>query len=195
MIATALEHNGATVYIAGRRKELLENAAKLHSRHGKLIPLTVDVTSKESISALVSEVSSRSGYINLLVNNSGVIGRSNQKLKRPAPFPPGSADEIADVKAAQEYLWEDTFEDWERTFSTNVSGPYFTTVAFLELLVKGKDTVPQGSQVVTVSSVAAFSRFMGASFQYNASKAAATHLTKMFSTNLSQFGIRSVSAV
>ena len=31
MIATALEHNGATVYIAARRLDVLQKAAKEHS--------------------------------------------------------------------------------------------------------------------------------------------------------------------
>ena len=31
MMATVLEHNGATVYIVGRRRAVLEKAAKEHS--------------------------------------------------------------------------------------------------------------------------------------------------------------------
>ena len=38
MIATALEHNGAVVYIASRRLEILEKAAKEHAVSTELAP-------------------------------------------------------------------------------------------------------------------------------------------------------------
>ena len=40
MIARALEHNGAKVYIGGRRKEVVEKAAAEHGAgiRGKLLP-------------------------------------------------------------------------------------------------------------------------------------------------------------
>ena len=70
MMASALEHNGATVYILGRRLNVLQQAAKDTSvreshtnqairlrkpcsqKYGKIIPLSCDVTDKEDILAV-----------------------------------------------------------------------------------------------------------------------------------------------
>ncbi|KAG1869055.1 NAD(P)-binding protein [Suillus subalutaceus] len=66
MIATALENNGATVYIIGRRLEVIEKAAKENNKFGKLIPLQGDITCRQSLTKLVETVRTRHGYIDLL---------------------------------------------------------------------------------------------------------------------------------
>jgi NAD(P)-dependent dehydrogenase (short-subunit alcohol dehydrogenase family) len=80
MTSVALAANGARVYIGGRRKEVLENAIKSHNEEakkasgGELIALPFDETDKASIQEAVKEVSKREKYINLLVNNAGIVG-------------------------------------------------------------------------------------------------------------------------
>jgi hypothetical protein len=72
--AKALATNGARVYITGRRKEVLETSAKTHgspdklgNSGGALIPLVMDVNSKESIKTVVQEVTKKEGYLNVYV--------------------------------------------------------------------------------------------------------------------------------
>jgi len=55
MIAKALEENGAKVYIVGRRLEILEKVSK-EAKHGNLIPLQCDVTSKDDLLKLVDHI-------------------------------------------------------------------------------------------------------------------------------------------
>lgn len=54
----------------------------------------------------------------------------------------------------------------------NVTGSYFTALAFLELLDAGNKNgnVPQDSQIVITSSVAGYSRFLNSSVAYSTSK-------------------------
>ncbi|KAF8585190.1 NAD(P)-binding protein [Ramaria rubella] len=66
IMAAALENNGATVYIVGRRKEVLEKAAKEQAKLGKIIPIQGDVTSRGSLLSLVSIIEAQTGYINIL---------------------------------------------------------------------------------------------------------------------------------
>lgn len=47
MFATALENNGAKVYIVGRRKEVLEKAVQENVKYGNIIPIVGDVTSRD----------------------------------------------------------------------------------------------------------------------------------------------------
>ncbi|KAK6075606.1 short chain dehydrogenase [Seiridium cupressi] len=202
MIARALEHNGAKVYILGRREEVLKTAAKQNAIHGNIIPVVADVTDKVSLDAVVSQIKQETGYINLLVNNAGTLGRRHNAITRPAPFNnlPGqfvngkdNEDDLGTVDGIRDFLWKDEVSDWDNTLRTNVSGVWFPSVAFLGLLNKGneKQNVLQKSQIVTIGSIGAFIRILGTSFTYNPSKAAANHLAKMMATNFLQWGIRS----
>lgn len=202
MLATALEQNGATVYILGRREDVLVKAAKQNAKHGRMIPVVADVTDKPSLQAAVDRITAEVGYINLLVNNSGTLGRRHNALPRPDPFQPLPQNYVhsesdADFKTldgVREFLWKDEVQDWDSTMRVNVSGIWFTSVAFLGLLGKGNEIgrVQQKSQIVTVGSIGAFIRMLGTSYTYNPSKAAANHLAKMMATNFVQWGIRSV---
>ncbi|KAI1176525.1 hypothetical protein F4777DRAFT_546645 [Nemania sp. FL0916] len=201
MIARALEHNGAKVYILGRREGILKNAAKENAIHGNLIPVVADVTDKASLDAAVSRIGQDVGFVNLLVNNAGTIGRRHNALTRPKPFDnlPGqfvhasNGEDLSTVEGIRNFLWQDEVSDWDDVFRTNVSGIWFPSIAFLSLLNKGneKGNVISKSQIVTVGSAGAFIRILGTSFSYNPSKAAANHLAKMMATNFMQWGIRS----
>lgn len=177
MIAKSLESNGAIVYIVGRWLEVLEKAALEHSvsslashyqisssshletpdvRHqkrGNIIPIRGDITSKESLQEVVATIKEKTGYINLLVNNSGILGQ----VHRDKPEKPS-------IEELQKYLWEkETAEEFTNVFNVNVTGVWFTTVAFLGLLAEGnkegRGIAGVSSQVVTISSIAGFRRY------------------------------------
>ena len=72
MAAQTLAANGAKVYITGRRKDVLEASAKAHGADnvlgesgGSIVPLVMDITSKNSIAAAVAHVTKQDGYLNL----------------------------------------------------------------------------------------------------------------------------------
>ena len=74
MAVQALAVNGAKVYIVGRREEKLEQVAQTHGKDisGQIIPITADISSKESIQSLVSEISKKEKFLSILINNAGV---------------------------------------------------------------------------------------------------------------------------
>jgi NADP-dependent 3-hydroxy acid dehydrogenase YdfG len=75
MMTKALALNGAEkVYIIGRRLEKLQEAAK-ESPHNNITPIQGDVTDKESIQSVAAQIRKETGYVNLLICNSGVSGR------------------------------------------------------------------------------------------------------------------------
>lgn len=72
MYAQALAANGAKVYITGRRQEVLETSARIHgssdkigSSGGKIVPLVLDVTNKDSIKRGVDHITKTDGYVNV----------------------------------------------------------------------------------------------------------------------------------
>ncbi|KAI4923659.1 uncharacterized protein J4E92_007633 [Alternaria infectoria] len=131
MIAHALASAGASkVYILGRRENKLSTAA---SQHENIIPIQCDITSKASLQAAVDFIKQDTGYINLLVANSGIYGP-------PTSFMPGSS-----VKELREHMFENTsMEDFTQTFHVNTTATYFTMLAFLELLDAGNKNAIAG---------------------------------------------------
>lgn len=194
-MARALAANGASkIYLLGRRPEPLASAAA--ENPGVLIPLPCDVTSTTSLQSAVDRITSEVGFINLLVANSGILG------------PTTGWDPSLSVSEVRSKLFtQESFAGMTDTLNVNVTGAFFTIVAFLELLDAGnKHAVTKGgfgkplregsdvpsvqSQVIVTSSIAAYSRTTMTKPAYGASKAAILHLTKQASTNLARYGIR-----
>lgn len=172
-IAKALDANGAkAVYIIGRREETLKKAAS-HAINGTIIPLVGDVTSKESLTSIASQIEKEQGFINVLFANSGIIGVELQKLGLPK-------DRKPTIKEFTEANWKPSMEDFSQAYHVNVTGVFYTCLAFLQLLDEGnkKGNVEQKSNIIVTSSIAGFSRKVAAGFAYSTSKAGTTHLVK-----------------
>jgi NAD(P)-dependent dehydrogenase (short-subunit alcohol dehydrogenase family) len=105
------------------------------------------------------------------------------------------------VEALQEVFWKEDPDHWGQQFQVNVTGSFFTTVAFLKLLknsnehwnlIHPEDKTRFFSQVITVTGIAAHHRAMASFAGYGASKAALHQLMKLLSTVLASLGIRFV---
>ena len=181
MMTKALALNGAyKVYIIGRRREVLEAAAK-ESPHGNIIPIVGDVTSKDTLQSIVSHIEKEVGYINVLIANSGIGGPQSTSIT-----PETSLEDYQSV------LWDQPFDEYTKTFAVNTSAVFFCIVAFLKLLDAGnkKGNVEQKSQVIATGSIGGFNRKVPGGWAYGQSKAATTLMMKMMATNLVPYGIR-----
>ncbi len=184
-IAKALDANGAkAVYIIGRREETLKTAAS-QGINGSIIPLVGDVTSKDSLSSIASRIQKEQGFINVLFANSGIIGVELAKLGLPK-------DRKPTIKEFKDANWQVDPEEWSKAYHVNVTGVFYTALAFLELLDEGnkKNNVEQKSNIIVTSSIAGFSRVPAAGFAYSTSKAGTTHLVKMLATYFGEYKIR-----
>ncbi|KAF2809488.1 NAD(P)-binding protein [Mytilinidion resinicola] len=180
MAAQALAANGAKVYIIGRRLEALEKAARFHEPdQGKIIPLACDVTKKEDLAKLYEEISRKEKYINLLICAAGISGTKAEPNEESA-------------SSMKEKLWkEETFEQWNETYNTDVTSVYFTTVAFLPLLQAGSESHGHlSASVIVISSMSGIMRHAQGHFSYNAAKGGTVHLTKLMSAEFQKLRIR-----
>ncbi|KAL3291740.1 NAD(P)-binding protein [Colletotrichum asianum] len=176
----ALSENGAKkVYILGRRKNVLEDAAQ-EIGCDNIVPIQCDVTDRKSLKAAVAMIEKDVGYINLLVANSGVAGPSGS-------VPPG-----ASIAQVQEALLEIPMEEFTNTYHVNCTAVFYTAISFLGLLDKGNRSNYQGvrSQVIATSSIGSFNRKITAGFAYGTSKAATTMMLKVLATYLVPYRIR-----
>jgi NAD(P)-dependent dehydrogenase (short-subunit alcohol dehydrogenase family) len=192
MMAKALAGAGAKVYILGRRASTLEAAA---SSHPEIKPVVCDVTSKASLQGAVDTISAEAGYVNLLVANSGVFG------------PYQSFDKSLNITELRNRLFDGvSVEDFTQTLNINVTGAYYTMLAFLELLDAGNRNALRGgfgkplkdgsavpsiqSQVIFTGSVGSFSRDKFTPPAYAASKSAIAQLGQHAASNLAPYQIR-----
>ncbi|CAG8070076.1 unnamed protein product [Penicillium salamii] len=181
LIARALAVNGAKkVFILGRRKNVLEDAAR-DIGLDNVVPVQCDITNQQDLKTAVTLIEKDVGYINLLVANSGIGG------------PSGSAPPQASISQVQDVLFNIPMDEFTNTFHVNSTGVFYTIVAFLSLLDAGNNdkTYQNGrSQVIATSSIGGFHRKITAGFAYSISKAATTMLMKVLATYLVPYRIR-----
>ncbi|ELU41286.1 short chain dehydrogenase domain-containing protein [Rhizoctonia solani AG-1 IA] len=200
MMAKGLAANGAKVYIGGRRKEVVEKASAEHGAglSGKILPISLDVTNKESIESAVKLISSENdGKLDVLINNAGQVGPVSKFFSIP------SAPERKDTETLGTALFKnESFQGWADVFTINVSSWFFLSTACLGLLERASkareaETGGWSSSIIGISSISGQMKQAQdhvslvhlikpdrVLFAYNASKAAGIHLTKMLSTEL-----------
>lgn len=207
MAARGLASQGAKVYITGRRLPVLESATKAHnqslSQHGgSLVPIQVDVTDKKSLEAAAQQIEKADGKLHILVNNAGVEGVVTHFTADD--FTSGSDADKASLIAKR--FWErESFDDWDATFKPNVAAVFFATMAFLPLLAKGNEQPPKAyvdvagskhawtASVINITSISGIVKTAQNHYPYNASKAAANHITQMLAHELqfsAKIGVR-----
>lgn len=118
----------------------------------------------------------------MVVANAGVSGPKAEPDK----------SEAEELKAK---LWNnESVEDWDKTWRTDVTSVYFTTVAFLPLLQAAVEPKGPGEKfsasVITTSSMSGIMRHAQGHFAYNTAKGATVHLTKLMSAEFMKAGIR-----
>jgi NAD(P)-dependent dehydrogenase (short-subunit alcohol dehydrogenase family) len=117
--AKAFVHEGATVYITGRRKEVLEAAA---AKIGKgCIPIAGDTSRQDDIQKLYERIRSGHGRVDIVFANAGIA----------------EYGVFGELEEAQ----------YDRIFGTNVKGVIFTVQAALPLMPDGGSIILNGSVV------------------------------------------------
>ncbi|KAJ5022362.1 hypothetical protein PSV08DRAFT_220835 [Bipolaris maydis] len=186
MMTKALAANGAhRIYIVGRREDVLRDAANSIDPN-VVIPLSGDITSQDSLLGIAARIESEIGYVNLVIANAGIMG--------PRPLKAAPGNPLPTISEYRAHALQSPMQDFTQTYAVNVTGVYYTALAFLTLLdagnTKGNFCTGVRSQIIAVSSIGGFSRLSGASFAYNSSKAAVTHMMKMLATSLAPYRIR-----
>ncbi len=160
-IALTFAREGMVVAVADIQSDAAAAVAtEINDAGGSAFAVTADVTSVDSLAAAAQEVENRSGAVNLLCANAGVLRIAS--------------------------LDQHTIEDWEYTLSVNVLGVVKTVQAFLPQL---RQNAPDAHIVNTASlgglvSVEGFP--IGA---YTASKYACVGFSEMLRGELAPEGI------
>lgn len=183
MATQALAVNGAKVYIVGRTQDKLDTVVKTYSSgiEGQIIPLVADISSKDDIAKLYDQIAEKEDHLDILINNAGI---STATFKTEASSAEEMKKNLFDNSEA-------TFEDWETVYRTNVGQIYFMTTAFLPLLQKASEKEHGwSSAVVNIASMSGEVKTSQHHPQYNSSKAAALHLTRMLANEIGSNGLK-----
>ncbi len=156
-IALQLGREGMSLAINYSRsqQEAEETVAELEGLGVKAVTIQADVSSTTQIEALIGQVDSTFGRLDLLVNNAATTR-----------FVP-----MTDLDALEE-------EDWDRLFSVNTRSVFFASRAAARVMRRNG-----GGNIINTTSVAGI-RPAGSSMPYCVSKAALIHLTKCLAAAL-----------
>lgn len=157
MMARGLVAHGARVYVASRKADACEAAAKELSQYGTCIGIPASLGSDEGCRALAAEISEREPALHVLVNNAGA--------NWGAPI-----DEYPD-------------DAWDKVLALNVKAIFHLTRALrpqLEAAASQEDP----ARVINVGSIDGLQVPAMETYAYSASKAAVHHLTRTLARRL-----------
>ena len=112
-ISFRLAAAGAQLVLTGRNQKALKENSQLIIAAGGLTPLIcyLDLLDLPSIKAAVKVAEEKFGHIDVLVNNSGITGKT-------AP------------------MWELQEDEWDETIDTNLKGPFLLTREVIPSMIK-----------------------------------------------------------
>ncbi|MCM3652469.1 SDR family NAD(P)-dependent oxidoreductase [Metabacillus litoralis] len=159
-IALTLAKQGAAVVVADLNADGIQDTVNaIQEAGGKALGVELNVTSKESVDAMVEKIIEEYGRIDILVNNAGI----SQKVT------------VQDM----------TLEDMTRVFNVNMFGLFLCTQAVLETMKKQK--FGRIVSLSSVSAKRGGGVFGGA--HYSASKAAVLGFSKNLAREVALDGI------
>jgi NAD(P)-dependent dehydrogenase (short-subunit alcohol dehydrogenase family) len=122
--AEVLAAAGAKVALAARRADRLEEACeRIRAEGGTCLPVSLDVTSRDSICSALAATEAGLGPVSILVNNAGVV------VSKP--------------------FFEHTEEDWDHVIDTNLKGAFWAAREFAAHLIGKK----RPGRIVNIVSV------------------------------------------
>lgn len=160
-ISRSLAEAGAKVVIAQPTLEKAEKAAaELEAEGFEILPLSVDISSREMVQNLVNKSLEKFGQIDILVNNAALTGS-----RVSSPF----------LDLTDELL--------ERTIDVNLKGTFIVSQEVARKMTEN------GGSIIHISSVGAYAAQEGATI-YCATKSALLGLTKTMALELAKYNIR-----
>lgn len=168
-IARTLAAAGGQVVVAGRREDVLRQAAESVqaelaaagcSTGGSIAAMACDVTDRQSVQRLVDGVLEKFSQIDVLVCAAGV----NIKRRTMSDMPP---------------------EEWDQVMAINASGPYNMMHAVLPGMRQRRDGL-----IINISSISGKRAYALGGIAYCASKFAATALGTAVGTEVAADGVR-----
>lgn len=158
--ATTLAEAGASVVLAARRREKLEETAEIiRSAGGSAMCCDLDVTDSASITNCFKEMHGAVGAPDVVVNNAGI--------------------------ARQAFLVDISEEDWDAVLDTNLKGVFLVAQAAARAMIEAD----KSGSIINISSVLGV-RVSKALASYIAAKSAVAHLTQAMALEWSRHNIR-----
>lgn len=157
--AEALAQAGASVAVAARRIDLLEElAARIREQGGRAHPIRIDVTDSGRVAEAVMEVETALGPISIVVNSAGVL--------------------------VQKWLAKVTEANFDTVMDTNLKGSWLVAQATARRMIEAG----RRGSIINIGSVAGMTT-MGRLGIYGVSKAAIIQMTKSMALEWARYDI------
>jgi NAD(P)-dependent dehydrogenase (short-subunit alcohol dehydrogenase family) len=130
-IALALAARSVKVLLVGRRRQPIEDTARLiNSSGGKALWIQADVSQEHDVNQIASHARSSFGVVDILVNNAGISGSGE--------------------------IHEHDVHVWDRVMATNLRGPFLMCRAFLSGM-----RAQRYGHIVNISSESGLEYYLG----------------------------------